>query len=163
MSVSSYSFFTPAPFSGTISVSCTPRIKEIMEYRKIIAVTGLPGLFELMGSKTDGAIVRGLDDQASRFVSNRVHQFSHLESIEIYTVRDNVNLAELFLAMQESKEELPDEKDNKALKNYFSKVYPNLDMERVYASDMKKMVKWYQQLKQHNIEIKAPVQEDEEE
>ena len=58
-----------------------------MEYSKIIAVTGLPGLYELISSKNDGAIVRSLEDKSTRFVSSRVHHFSHLESIEIYTVR----------------------------------------------------------------------------
>lgn len=126
-----------------------------MEYGKIIAVTGLPGLFELVSSKSDGAIVRSLDDKTTRFVSSRVHNFSHLESIEIYTVRDNVNLAEIFQAMQKSGEQLPNEKDNGALKKYFEKVYPDLDFERVYASDMKKMVKWLTILGANDVEIKV--------
>lgn len=70
-----------------------------MEYSKLISVTGLPGLFELVGSKTDGAIVKSLEDQNTRFVSSRVHNFSHLESIEVYTTRDNVNLVDVFTAM----------------------------------------------------------------
>jgi hypothetical protein len=125
-----------------------------MEYGKIIAVTGLPGLFELVSSKSDGAIVRSLDDKTTRFVSSRVHNFSHLESIEIYTVRDNVNLVDIFQAMQGSSETLPDGKDNAKLKKYFEKVYPELDFERVYASDMKKMVKWLVVLNANNVEIK---------
>jgi transposase len=125
-----------------------------MEYGKIIAVTGLPGLFELVSSKSDGAIVRSLDDKTTRFVSSRVHNFSHLESIEIYTVRDNVNLVDIFQAMQGSKEALPDGKDNAKLKKYFEKVYPDLDFERVYASDMKKMVKWLVVLNANSVEIK---------
>jgi len=138
-----------------------------MEYNKIIAVTGLPGLYELLSSKADGAIVRALDDKTTRFVSSRIHNFSHLESIEVYTVRDNVNLVDILKAMEVSAEKLPDEKDNAALKNYFSKVYPDLDFDRVYSSDLKKMVKWFSVLKANNIEIKlseaaedeAPVEE----
>ena len=71
-----------------------------MEYGKIIAVTGLPGLFELLSSKNDGAIVRSLEDKSTKFVSSRVHNFSHLESIEVFTVKDNVNLVEIFNAME---------------------------------------------------------------
>ena len=56
-----------------------------MEYGKIISVSGMGGLFELVGSKKDGAIVRSLDDKTTRFVSSRIHNFSHLESIEVYT------------------------------------------------------------------------------
>jgi len=125
-----------------------------MEYNKIIAVTGLPGLYELLSSKSDGAIVRSLDDKSTRFVSSRIHNFSHLESIEIYTVRENANLVDVLKAMEGSSEKLPDEKDNTALKGYFTKVYPDMDFGRVYTSDLKKMVKWFSVLKANNIEIK---------
>src|SRR5687768_4851551 len=134
-----------------------------MEYEKIISVTGLPGLYELVSSKSDGAIVRSLDDKSTKFVSSRVHNFSHLESIEVYTSRDNVNLVEVFTAMDSNGAKLPDEKDNSALKKYFETVYPELDFERVYTSDMKKMVKWFSVLKANNIEIKLREQEEEEE
>ncbi|HTN05302.1 DUF5606 domain-containing protein [Agriterribacter sp.] len=133
-----------------------------MEYSKIISVTGLGGLFELLSSKGDGAIVRSLEDKSTRFVSSRVHNFSHLESIEIFTVRDNVNLADVFLAMQKDATPLPGEKDNAAVKKYFETVYPDMDFERVYTSDMKKMVKWLSILTANNIDIKAPQPEEEE-
>ena len=125
-----------------------------MEYSRIVAVTGLPGLFEIVSSKTDGALVRSLEDKTTKFVSSRVHNLSHLESIEVYTTSDNVNLAEVLNAMKDSKEALPDGKDNKVLKAYFEKVYPNLDFERVYSSDLKKMVKWLEVLKKNEVEIK---------
>lgn len=133
----------------------------IMEYSKIISVTGFGGLFELLTSKSDGAIVRSLDDKSTRFVSSRQHNFSHLESIEIFTIRDNVNLAEVFLEMQKNSTPLPDTKDNAAVKKYFETVYPDMDFERVYTSDMKKMVKWLEILTANNIDIKPPsVEED---
>ncbi|HEY8734265.1 MAG TPA: DUF5606 domain-containing protein [Puia sp.] len=125
-----------------------------MEYSKIIAITGLPGLFELVSSKSDGGIVRSLDDKTTRFVSSRVHQFSHLESIEVYTTRHNVNLVDVLKAMETSKEKLPDEKDSSGLKSYFEKVYPELDFDRVYTSDLKKMVKWHAALTKNEVEIK---------
>ena len=125
-----------------------------MEYSRIVAVTGLPGLFEIVSSKTDGALVRSLEDKTTKFVSSRVHNLSHLESIEVYTTSDNVNLAEVLNAMKDSKEPLPDGKDNKVLKAYFEKVYPDLDFERVYSSDLKKMVKWLEVLKKNDVEIK---------
>lgn len=132
-----------------------------MEYGKIVSVTGLPGLFELASSKNDGAIVRSLEDKTTKFVSSRIHNFSHLESIEIYTVRDNVNLVDVFNAMGGSSEKLPDGKDNAALKKYFEKVFPDLDFERVYASDMKKIVKWFSILQAANVEIKLREFEEE--
>ena len=126
-----------------------------MNYNKIVSVTGLSGLFELVSSKADGGIVKSLEDNSVKFVSNRVHNFSHLESIEVYTTADNVNLTEVLTAMQASKEALPDAKaDGKAIKAYFGKVYPTMDFERVYASDMKKMVRWLEVLQKAGIEIK---------
>lgn len=133
-----------------------------MEYSKLVAVSGLPGIFELINSKTDGAIVRSLEDKSTRFVSSRIHNFSHLESIEIYTAGDNINLVDLFHAMEKDGGKLPDEKDGDAIKKYFQKVYPDMDFERVYPSDMKKMVKWFDVLKKNNVEIKLPEQPDEE-
>ena len=125
-----------------------------MEYSKLVSVTGLPGLFELIASKADGAVVRSLADKSTSFVSSRIHNFSHLESIEVYTEGDNVNLVDVFQAMQNGSETLPDEKDAKAIKSYFEKVYPTMDFERVYASDMKKMIKWFDILKKNDVEIK---------
>lgn len=128
-----------------------------MDYNKIISVTGLSGLFELVTSKADGAVVRSLEDKTTKFVSSRVHNFSHLESIEIFTVKENTNLADLFTKMKNSGEALPDaQADGKALRFYFEKVYPDLDFDRVYASDMKKIVKWYSIIIENNIEIKEP-------
>src|SRR3954447_1922097 len=136
-----------------------------MEYSKLISVTGMGGLFELVASKADGAIVRSLEDKSTRFISSRQHSFSHLEGIEVYTQRENVNLVDLFKAMDASNEPLPSEKDAAAIKKYFEKVYPEMDFARVYASDMKKMVKWFSVLKKNDIELKLseePVESDEE-
>lgn len=135
-----------------------------MEYSKIVSVTGLPGLFELINTKSDGAIVRSLDDKTTRFASSRIHNFSHLETIEVYTVRDNVNLAEVFQAMEKNSDSLPDTKDNGAIRKYFEKVYGDIDFERVYNSDLKKMIRWFEVLKKNNVEIKLsePVEEVEE-
>jgi hypothetical protein len=125
-----------------------------MEYNKLISVTGFSGLFELISSKNDGAILKSLEDNTTKFISNRLHQFSHLESIEVYTNDENVNLVDVFKAMNASTETLPSEKDNKAVLSYFQKVFPTMDFERVYSSDMKKMVRWFNVIKKHNIEIK---------
>ncbi len=126
-----------------------------MEYRKIVSVTGLSGLYELVSSRGDGGVVRSLDDKTTKFVSNRIHSFSQLEGIEIFTTDDNVNLVEIFDAIKANKETLPAAgDDNKAIKAYFEKVYPKLDFERVYVSDMKKMLKWYDILNKAGVEIK---------
>ena len=125
-----------------------------MEYSKLVSVTGLPGLFELLSSKADGGVVKSLEDKSTKFVSTRVHNFSHLESIEVFTTKENVNLADVFTAMAASKEKMPSDTDAAAVKKYFEKVYPDMDFSRVYASDMKKMVKWFGILQANNVEIK---------
>lgn len=125
-----------------------------MEYSKLVSVTGLPGLFELLSSKADGGVVKSLEDKSTKFVSTRVHQFSHLESIEVFTTADNVNLVDVFEAMATSSEKMPAEADAAAVKKYFETVFPTMDFSRVYASDMKKMVKWFGILKANKVEIK---------
>lgn len=132
-----------------------------MEYNKLISVTGMSGLFELVSSKNDGAILKSLEDKTTKFVSSRVHNFSHLESIEIFTIRENVNLVDIFKAMEASKETLPSEKEPAKVKAYFQEVYPDMDFERVYASDMKKMIKWFGVLKANNIEAKLSEEAEE--
>jgi len=134
-----------------------------MEYNKLVSVTGLPGLFELLSSKSEGAVVRSLEDNSTKFVSTRQHNFSQLESIEVYTTKDNTTLAEVFEAMKKSEEKTPDANaDAKTLKTYFETVYPDLDFERVYTSDMKKMVKWFHIIDKNNIEIKVRTEEEKE-
>jgi hypothetical protein len=132
-----------------------------MEYNKIISVTGLPGLYELINTKSDGAVVRSLEDKSTKFASSRIHNFSHLESIEVYTTGENVNLAEVFHAMEESGSSIPATKDDSEIKKYFERVYPDIDFERVYNSDLKKMIKWFEVLKKNNIEIKISEPEEE--
>lgn len=134
-----------------------------MDYNKIVSVSGLPGLFELLSSKQDGVVVRSIEDGNTKFVSTRQHNFSNLESVEVFTKKDNVALSEVFDVMQKSKEKLPDAKaDNKTLKAYFEQVYPDMDFERVYASDMKKMIKWYDIITKNNVEIKVKTEEEKE-
>lgn len=141
-----------------------------MEYREIVAVTGLGGLFQLLATKSDGAIVRNLSDKSTKFISARLHNVTPLESIEVYTTGDNVRLHEVFKKMQDSSIAIIDGKtaDNAAIKNYFKSIFPDFDEERVYVSDMKKMLKWYELLKTNDLlkfEVlaeEAPVAEAEE-
>lgn len=135
-----------------------------MEYNRVVAVTGLPGLYEVVSTRTDGALVRSLEENTTKFISSRVHNLSHLESIEVYTVRDNVSLTDIFQSMKNSGLDLPDTKDNKTLRGYFEKAFPDMDFDRVYSSDMKKMVKWYEILTKADIDFskkeEEPVEEE---
>lgn len=126
-----------------------------MEYRKIVSVTGLTGLFELVGTQRDGAIVRNLDEKTPRFVSARIHNATPLESIEIYTLSENVRLHEVFQKMKESqKAPLKGVGKNtpaEEIKGYFQEVFPQMDFDRVYTSDMKRILRWYEILEAHDL------------
>lgn len=127
-----------------------------MEYRQIVAVTGLPGLYQLVSTKNDGALVRSLADKSIKFVSSRVHQLTPLESIEIYTYSENVRLHEVLEQIKSNdapvKELLSGKKaSNDELKKYFATILPEFDQERVYVSDIKKVLKWYELLKANDL------------
>jgi len=126
-----------------------------MEYREIVAVTGLGGLYQLLTTKADGAIVRNVADKSTKFISARQHNVTPLESIEVYTTGDNVRLHEVFQKMQEHEASVPlaDAKTagNDVIKSYFKGIFPEFDEERVYVSDMKKMLKWYELLKANDL------------
>ncbi|MFI5195644.1 MAG: DUF5606 domain-containing protein [Chitinophagales bacterium] len=126
-----------------------------MEYREIVAVTGLSGLYQLVTTKSDGAIVRSVADKLTKFISARQHNVTPLDSIEVYTTGDNVRLQHVFKKMQEHETTIPlaDAKsaDNTTIKQYFKSIFPEFDEERVYVSDMKKMLKWYDLLKANDL------------
>ena len=125
-----------------------------MEYREIVSVTGIGGLFQLVATKSDGAIVRSLGDKTTKFIPARLHNVTPLESIEVYTTGENVRLHEVFQMMKDQPEiALPDGKkaDNNAIKTYFKTIFPEFDEERVYVSDMKKMLKWFELLKENDL------------
>lgn len=126
-----------------------------MEYREIVAVTGLSGLYQLLTTKADGAIVRSVADKTTKFISARQHNVTPLESIEVYTTGDNVRLNVVFQKMSEAENTVApasvNPNDAKAVKTYFKSVFPEFDEERVYVSDMKKMLKWFEILKANDL------------
>ncbi len=125
-----------------------------MQYREIVSVTGLSGLYQLLTTKSDGAIVRNIGDKTTKFISARQHNVTPLESIEVYTTSDNVRLHNVFQSMQQSEATTPladPKSSNDVIKGYFRVVFPDFDEERVYVSDMKKMLKWYELLKANDL------------
>jgi hypothetical protein len=135
-----------------------------MEFKDVITISGMPGLYELITSKSDGIIVKSLEDGKSQFIASRLHGVSTLDTISVYLKNEETNeLKEVLQTMKKKETEvpLPDSKsDVKKLKEYFGKVVPEYDKEKVHVSDMKKMVKWYGILKQHDL---IPEEENKEE
>jgi hypothetical protein len=133
-----------------------------MEYREIVSVTGLSGLYQLLATKSDGAIIRNIGDKTTKFISARQHNVTPLESIEVYTIGENVRLNSVFQKMQEQEQTLPlaDPKSSKeVIVTYFKTVFPEFDEDRVYVSDMKKMLKWFELLKANDL-LKFPAAEE---
>lgn len=118
-----------------------------MKYQELCAISGLSGLYHLLATKSDGAIVRNLDDNTTKFVAARSHNVTPLDSIEVYTNEDNVRLWEVFMNIKKNASHLDGfdiaKADNKAIKAMFLKLFPEHDQQRVYPNDMKKMIKWF--------------------
>lgn len=121
----------------------------------IVAVSGLPGLFYMDGSRSNGLILKDIDSGVKQFVSARKHQFTPLRSIAIYTYSDSTPIEEVFEAIVHLKGEMniPEilKSDNKTLASNFRKILPDYDEDRVYPSDMKKVFKWFEFLDARSI------------
>jgi len=136
-----------------------------MEFKEIIAVTGLPGLKRLVTNRTDGLILSELDGSNKKFYSNRQNMFSPLENIAIYTDEDTVALLDVLIEMKNQKATnapVDANSSNDALRNYLATILPNFDRERVNVSDIKKLIKWYNILEDLDVIKKAEVVEGEE-
>ena len=94
--------------------------------------------------RADGLIVKSLQDDKVFFAASRAHSFTPLDNITIYTSEEPMELLEVMLKIREKKSVLPNHKADPAeLKKFFSSVIPNYDEERVYISDIQKIVKWF--------------------
>jgi hypothetical protein len=126
-----------------------------MKYKEIVAVTGLSGLYQLLTTKSDGAVVRSIADKTTKFISARKHNVTPLDSIEVYTTGENVKLETVFRKITENEANIAliDTRtaNNNQIKAYFKSIFPEFDEDRVYVSDMKKMVKWYEILKANDL------------
>ena len=124
--------------------------------KDIIAVSGVPGLHKLVNSRNNGLMLEDLDSGKTKFYSVRKHQFTPLETVAIYTMMDTIELSTVFSTMTQKSEELPIVATNASsadLINYFSQILPDYDRDRVYLSDIKKIIKWYIKLDEKGLLI----------
>lgn len=124
-----------------------------MTLSEIVAVTNLPGLYKVAARRNDGLIATSLIDGKTQFIPGRTHMFTQLDNITMYTTGEPVALKEVFASIKknEAKTAVPDGKDDAALKQWLEVVLPNYDKEKVYASDIKKLAKWYTLLNNKNL------------
>ena len=134
-----------------------------MNLRGIVAVSGKPGLFKLIGQNKTGFILEGLDAQKTKLVVNMSNaRMASLEDITVFGEDDDLKLIDIFEKMKRQKS-IPDPKaDGQALRSFFREVAPDHDEERVYSSDIKKIITWFQIIKPLPIfDEKAPEPIDE--
>lgn len=120
-----------------------------MNLRGIVAVSGRPGLFKLVGQNKAGYVLESLDVQKVKIVANMTTtKLASLEDITVYGEDEDLKLTNVLANMVAAKGNVPDAKsESAALKAFFLEVAPGHDGDKVYASDMKKIVSWYHILK----------------
>ena len=119
-----------------------------MDLSKILSVTGKGGLFKLLSHNKTSFIVESLTD-GKRFPVFPNDGVATLDNISIFTEDDDVSLQSVLLSIYKKEngaQSAVNVSDNNALKAYFAEILPNYDRERVYVSNMKKVILWYNQL-----------------
>ena len=137
-----------------------------MKFAEIIAVTGLPGLYTVVTERKGGVIVEEMESGKRRFAPARKHQFAPLESMAVYTEDGDAEaLRKVFGRMQEQQEDNPAPAPNESserLFDYLEDVLPTYDKERVHASDIKRLLKWYHYLLRNEVFAKLTEGDEEE-
>lgn len=119
----------------------------------ILSITGQSGLFKLIAEAKNNIIVESLETQ-KRIPVYSTAKVSALEDIAIYTDEGDKPLKEVLKAIYDLEEgglAISHKSSNNELKAYFEKVLPNYDKDRVYTSDIKKVLMWYNMLQEKNI------------
>lgn len=119
-----------------------------MNLQGIVAVSGKPGLWKALAQNKSGYILESLDEHKTKLVANiSTAKIAALNEITLFGTDEDIRLTDVFERMK-GVSNIPDVKtDGKKLREFFREVAPDHDEEKVYASDMKKVVSWYQLLK----------------
>lgn len=118
--------------------------------QKIMSIAGQPGLFSYLAQANAGVVVESLATK-KRTVCGMNMRISSLSDISVFTDEGEVSLETMFEKMREKlgEEPAPSAKSSpEELKKFFANVLPDYDRERFYASHMKKIVEWYNTLKE---------------
>ena len=133
------------------------------ELSKILAISGQSGLYLYITSTRTGAVVEALADKKRSAVS-ATSRITSLSDISIYTDDEEVKLQDVFLSMKEvlGEADAPSAKSKpEELKALFEKALPDYDRDRFYVSHMKKVVEWYNALKNHaSLDFVNPEEEE---
>ncbi len=125
-----------------------------MSLDKILSISGKPGLFQIVAQTRNGFIAESLLDK-KKVAVNIHNNISVLSEIAVYTLSEELPLREVFLKIRDKENGQAtsiSHKDSKdTLEEYFFNVLPDYDEDRVYASDIKKIVQWYNLLQKHDL------------
>lgn len=124
-----------------------------MEFKDIMAISGHSGLFKFVSQGRQGIIVESLLD-AKRTNIPTSAKVSSLSDIAIFTNDGEIAFKEVLKKIKETEngsQAISHKSEDKELKKYFEKILPNYDRERVYTSDIKKVINWYNQLQSLNL------------
>jgi hypothetical protein len=116
-----------------------------MDLKEILSITGKPGLFKIVAQTKNGVVVESLIDN-KRITAFSNERMSSLEEISIFSEDEDIPLKDIFKSFHEKydgKSSISHKSDNKTLKSTFGEIVPNYDAERVYVSDIKKVIQWY--------------------
>lgn len=137
-----------------------------MNLSKILAISGKPGLYHLESQTRTGFLATSLLDGKRISVGIR-NNVSLLSEIAIYTLEKEVPLAEVFKNIKEKenngKTTISHKANDTSLEEYFFSILPNYDEDRVYASDIKKVIQWYNLLLEKGFleETEVPTEDTE--
>ena len=142
-----------------------------MSLEKVLAIAGKPGLYKLIAQTRGGFVAESLMDN-KRLSVNVQQNVSVLSEIAIYTLTEEVPLKKVFENIKKKENGKPTSvkaKDSKdTLEEYFFEILPEYDEDRVYVSDIKKIIQWYNLLQEHDMlnfedaEPKKEISKDEE-
>jgi hypothetical protein len=125
-----------------------------MTLDKILSISGKPGLYKLLTQTRSGFVGESLLDGKRLSVGIR-NNVSVLSEIAIYTLEEEIPLREVFQKIKEKenggKTKVHHKEDKLKLEEYFFEVLPDYDEDRVYPSDIKKIVQWYNILHEYGI------------
>ena len=119
-----------------------------MDISGVLAISGKPGLYRVVGQSKNTLIVESLAD-GRKFPANATNRVSALEDISIYTYEEDLPLADVFGQMfskLEGKEAITHKSKPEELKAFMQEMLPDYDEDRVYNSDIKKLIQWYNSL-----------------
>lgn len=133
-----------------------------MKLTDILAISGKPGLYKISANRDNGLIASLLGSDKNNFYASRTHMFTPLENITIYTETDTIELVEVFKRIKaDEKAKVASKAKNDEIRAYFTKLVPDHDQEKVYISDVKKILKWYDTLNEFGyLEASAEDEDD---